>query len=149
MGRLGRASAAFAVGRLGSLPVSSVQVSDQMFIAAPGEIVAKAIAPKSRWRGWWPKLSVTVREDRGPKGLRWTIGGELDGTMEVWLEPMLDGVVVHYFVHAEPAAKTPVDLVALNRAYRVSGKNMSFELKREIEAGRPAGIPPTWTTTDA
>ena len=141
MGRLGRASAAITVRRLGFLPVSSIQVSDQMFIAAPGEVVARAIAAPSRWRGWWPKLSVSVREDRGAKGVRWIISGEIDGTMEVWLEPMLDGVIVHYFVHAEPAS-TPVNLVALNRKYRVSGKEMSFELKREIEAGRPAGIPP-------
>ncbi|MCE5291674.1 MAG: polyketide cyclase / dehydrase and lipid transport [Nocardiaceae bacterium] len=121
--------------------MSSIQVSDQMFIAAPGEVVARALAAPNRWRGWWPKLSVSVREDRGAKGVRWIISGELDGTMEVWLEPMLDGVIVHYFVHAEPTS-TPVNLVALNRKYRVSGKEMSFELKKEIEAGRPAGIPP-------
>jgi hypothetical protein len=120
-----------------------------MFIAAPGDVVSRALARQNRWRGWWPKLVVKVREDRGPKGIRWTIQGELEGTMEVWLEPMLDGVILHYFVHADPAAKTAADLAALNRAYRVSGKNMAFELKREIEAGRPAGIPPVWTTAEA
>ena len=113
-----------------------------MFIAAAGEVVARAIAAPNRWSAWWPKLVVTVREDRGDKGVRWTITGEIDGSMEVWLEPMLDGVIVHFFVHAEPGAAAPVNLVALNRKYRVAGKEMSFELKREIEAGRPAGIPP-------
>ena len=117
-----------------------------MFIAAPGEVVALALSPQNRWRGWWPKLAVTIREDRGAKGVRWTIQAELDGTMEVWLEPMLDGVIVHYFIHAEPNAKTSTDLAELSRTYRVSGKRMAFELKQEIEAGRPAGIPPAFTS---
>lgn len=112
-----------------------------MFIAAPGEMVARALADSSRWSQWWPALTVSVGEDRGAKGVRWIIGGELDGTMEVWLEAMLDGVVVHYFVHAEPAA-SGANPAALSRHYRVAGKNMSFQLKHEIEAGRPAGIPP-------
>ena len=29
--------------------------------------------------------------------------GALVGTMEVWLEPMLDGTLLHYFLRADPA----------------------------------------------
>ena len=27
--------------------------------------------------------------------------------MEIWLEPVLDGVVLHYFLHAEPTGAQP------------------------------------------
>ena len=49
-------------------------------------------------------------EDRGPSGQRWTVTGALTGTMEVWLEPMMDGVLLHYFLHAEPAGVTAHEL---------------------------------------
>ena len=124
--------------------VSSIQVADQTFIAAPPQQVAAAIAPPARWRRWWPDLTLAVREDRAEKGIRWTVAGPLTGTMEVWLEPVLDGAIIHYFLHAEPARSegTP-DLAALNRRRRVEGKVMSFEVKKELEAGRAAGEPPS------
>ena len=80
-------------------------------------------------------------------GIRWTVSGPLDGTMEVWLEPVLDGAVIHYFLHCEPAGVPPervagLDLAAMNRTRRVQGKVMTFEVKQRLEAGRPAGEPP-------
>ncbi len=125
--------------------MSSIQVADQTFVAAPAAQVADAISAPSKWRTWFPDLTLGVREDRGDKGIRWTVAGGLTGTMEVWLEPALDGVIVHYFLHAEPASsvgKTP-NLVALNRKRRVAGKRMTFEIKGALEAGRAAGEPPT------
>ncbi|MFD4182026.1 polyketide cyclase / dehydrase and lipid transport [Rhodococcus sp. NPDC058514] len=128
--------------------MSSIQVSDQTFIAAPPESVAESLGVVSKWRRWWPDLRIAVREDRGEKGIRWTVAGPLTGTMEVWLEPELDGTIVHYFLHAEPTGAGPaelakLDLGALIRARRVAGKVMAFETKRELEAGRPAGEAPT------
>ncbi|MEV0948726.1 polyketide cyclase / dehydrase and lipid transport [Rhodococcus sp. NPDC049939] len=124
--------------------MSSIQVADQTFIVASPRRVAAAIAPRGRWRRWWPDLTLEVREDRAEKGIRWTVTGPLSGTMEVWLEPVMDGVVVHYFLHAEPVpAGGSLDLAALNRRRRVEGKVMSFEVKKELEAGRPAGEPPS------
>ncbi|EOM78158.1 polyketide cyclase / dehydrase and lipid transport [Rhodococcus rhodnii] len=120
--------------------MSTIQVADQTFVAAAPARVAAAVDRRGRWRSWWPDLAVTVGENRGDKGVRWTIGGPLDGTMEVWLEPVLDGTVVHYFVHAEPTRE--VDPVAENRVRRVQGKRMSFEIKAELERGRAAGEPP-------
>ncbi|QIS02803.1 polyketide cyclase / dehydrase and lipid transport [Nocardia brasiliensis] len=123
--------------------MSTVQVADQTFIAAPGTAVADVLAGPNNWRRWWPDLTLTVREDRGDKGIRWTVAGALTGTMEVWLQPALDGVILHYFLHAEPQpAPAPSKLAAANRARRVAGKNMSFELKSRLEAGRPAGVAP-------
>ncbi|MFC7447019.1 polyketide cyclase / dehydrase and lipid transport [Rhodococcus daqingensis] len=128
--------------------MSSIQVSDQTFIAAPPELVAESLGVASKWRRWWPDLQITVREDRAEKGIRWTVAGPLTGTMEVWLEPELDGTIVHYFLHAEPTGVGPaelakLDLGALIRARRVAGKVMSFETKRELEAGRAAGEAPS------
>ncbi|WP_280376724.1 polyketide cyclase / dehydrase and lipid transport [Nocardia wallacei] len=125
--------------------MSTVQVADQTFVAAPGTAVAEVLSDRGRWRLWWPDLTLDVREDRGDKGIRWTVEGPMDGTMEVWLEPCLDGVILHYFLHAEPGDASRLsarDLAALNRARRVAGKKMSFEIKARLEAGRAAGTAP-------
>ncbi|WP_188830875.1 polyketide cyclase / dehydrase and lipid transport [Nocardia camponoti] len=123
--------------------MSSIQVADQTFLAVPPAAIADALNSPNRWRHWWPDLRLTVREDRGDKGIRWTVAGGLTGTMEVWLEPALDGAIMHYFIHAEPrAALEQRPLLAANRARRVAGKKMAFELKAQLEAGRPAGVAP-------
>ncbi|MFF3224495.1 polyketide cyclase / dehydrase and lipid transport [Nocardia suismassiliense] len=123
--------------------MSTIQVADQTFVAAPGRAVADILAAQNNWRRWWPDLTLVVREDRGDKGIRWTVSGALDGTMEVWLQPALDGVIVHYFLHAEPQPALPASrAAAANRARRVAGRAMSFELKSRLEAGRPAGVAP-------
>jgi len=127
--------------------VSSIQVADQTFIAAPPERIATALASPARWREWWPELALTVREDRAEKGIRWAVAGPLNGTMEVWIEPVLDGAVVHYFLHCEPTGVAPSRIASLNiagitRERRVAGKKMAFEVKARLEAGRPAGESP-------
>jgi len=61
--------------------------------AADPADVGRAVADTSSWRRWWPDLRLTVVEDRGPAGQRWTVAGALTGTMEVWLQPMMDGVI--------------------------------------------------------
>ena len=68
--------------------------------------------------------------------------------MEIWLEPMLDGVILHYFLHAEPSGAAAhevarMDLAKLTHQRRVAGKRMSFEIKNELEAARPVGTAPT------
>lgn len=124
--------------------MSSIQVADQTFVAASGAAVAEVLAGPTHWRRWWPDLTLDVREDRGDKGIRWTVSGPLTGSMEVWLEPALDGVILHYFLHAEPAGERPAPrrLAALVRERRVAGKAMSFEIKSRLEADRPAGVTP-------
>jgi hypothetical protein len=86
-----------------------------------------------------------VVEDRGEVGHRWTVTGALTGTMEVWLQPVLDGVILHYFLHAEPSGAAAYQLAKLNLAKmnhqrRVAGKRMAFVLKRRLEATRPIGV---------
>ncbi len=62
--------------------------------------------------------------------------------MEFWCEPVLDGFVLHYFLHAEPTGDpTGVDVAALNHGYRVIGKRVTFEIKDRLESGRAPGDP--------
>lgn len=127
--------------------MNSIQVADETFVAAGGAAVGAVIADPTRWRRWWPDLRLTVVEDRGPSGIRWKINGPLTGTMEVWLEPMLDGVILHYFIHAEPSGASAVELAKmnlpkLNHLRRVAGKNMAFEIKNELERDRLIGVAP-------
>jgi len=127
--------------------VNSIQIADETFIAADGARVGAALADKSSWLRWWPDLRLQVIEDRGDKGIRWTVTGALTGTMEVWLEPSLDGVVMHYFLHAEPTGLAAWQLAKLNLARmthrrRVAGKKMAFEVKTTLERSRPVGVSP-------
>jgi hypothetical protein len=123
----------------------SIQIADQTFIAADPAEVGRAVADPAGWRRWWPDLLLEVVEDRGEKGIRWTVAGTLTGTMEVWLEPMLDGAVLNYFVHAEPAGAAAwqlarMNLAKINHRRRVAGKNMAFEVKTTLEQSRPVGV---------
>lgn len=130
--------------------VNSIQIADETYVAADGARIGAAIADPSNWRRWWPDLRLQVVEDRADKGIRWTVTGALTGTMEIWLEPLsdgLDGVVLHYFLHAEPTGLAAWQLAKLNLAKvihrrRVAGKNMAFELKATLERSRPVGVSP-------
>ncbi|MBX9642160.1 MAG: polyketide cyclase / dehydrase and lipid transport [Mycobacteriaceae bacterium] len=127
--------------------MNSIQIADQTYVAAAGALVGAAIADRSKWSRWWPDLHLNVTEDRGEKGIRWAVSGPLTGTMEVWLEPSMDGVILHYFLHAEPAGASPAELAKLNLAKiahrrRVAGKNMAFEVKSTLEQSRQVGSSP-------
>ena len=57
----------------------------------------------------------------------------------------MDGVVLHYFLHAEPtgvsgAALAELNLADLNHRRREPGKNMAFETKTDLERTRPVGV---------
>lgn len=127
--------------------MNSIQIADETFVAAAGARVGAAVADRASWRRWWPDLRLEVVEDRGEKGIRWSVTGALTGTMEIWLEPSLDGVVLHYFLHAEPTGVAAWQLAKLNLAKmthrrRVAGKKMAFEVKTTLERSRPVGVSP-------
>lgn len=93
-------------------------------------------------------LLLDVVEDRSDKGVRWTVTGPLTGTMEIWLEPVLDGVILHYYLHAEPAGAAAwqlakMDVPGMTYRRRVAGKRMAFEVKNTLESSRPVGVAPT------
>ena len=125
--------------------MNSIQVADETFVCADPADVGAAIADPVSWRRWWPDLRLTVVEDRGPAGQRWTVTGALTGTMEVWLEASSDGVILHYFVHAEPSGVAAWELAKMNLAKanhqrRVAGKRMAFEVKQKLEESRAVGV---------
>lgn len=125
----------------------SIQIADQTYVAADGARVGVAVADETSWQRWWPDLRLQVVEHRAEKGIRWAVTGALTGTMEIWLEPSLDGVVLHYFLHAEPTGVAAWQLAKLNLAKmthrrRVAGKKMAFEVKTTLERSRPVGVSP-------
>ena len=122
--------------------VHSIQIADDTFVAADPILVGESVADRASWRRWFPDLNLDVVEDRADKGMRWAITGALTGTMEIWLEPVLDGVVLHYFLHAEPTGSAKFDAAKLNHQRRVAGKRMAFEVKNRLEATRPVGVAP-------
>jgi hypothetical protein len=127
--------------------MNSIQIADETYVAADGALVGAAIADQSKWNRWWPDLRLQVTEDRAEKGMRWAVAGALTGTMEVWLEPSMDGVILHYFLHAEPngvsaSALAKLNLAKLTHRRRVAGKNMAFEVKTTLEKSRQVGGAP-------
>lgn len=127
----------------------SIDVVDETFLAVPPDRVAAEFADPARWRRLWPDLDLEVMTDRGAQGIRWTVTGALVGSMEVWLERVLDGTVLHYFLRAEPARGSAAEGPRAARrcrrqalARQRAAKAIAFALKRGLEAGRPAGVPP-------
>ncbi|WP_375488088.1 polyketide cyclase / dehydrase and lipid transport [uncultured Mycobacterium sp.] len=125
----------------------SIQVADETFVAADAGRVGRAVADRASWQRWWPDLRLEVVEDRGDKGIRWAVTGALTGTMEIWLEPALDGVLLHFFLHAEPSGAAAWQLARMNlprmtHRRRVAAKKMAFEVKATLERSRPVGISP-------
>jgi hypothetical protein len=120
-----------------------VDIVDETFLVVPPKIVASAFADPAAWRRYWPDLTLTVYLDRGDEGLRWTVGGALVGTMEVWLEPVLDGTVLHYFLRAElPASVGPRQADIERRRRQLAAKRIALGLKAVLEDGRAPGCPP-------
>ena len=123
----------------------SVDVIDETFLAVPPARIAAAFADPGAWRRFWPDLVLEVYKDRGEEGMRWTVRGTLVGTMEVWLEPTLDGTLLHYFLRADPAegvAARPRDLVKETLRRQRAAKRIAFELKEILEDGREPGCSP-------
>ena len=122
----------------------AIDLVDETFLAVPPATVAAAFADPAAWRRYWPDLELAVYTDRGDEGLRWTVQGALVGTMEVWLEPKLDGTLLHYFLRAIPATppKGPRDLLREHDRRARAAKAVALELKEILEDGREPGVPP-------
>jgi hypothetical protein len=114
--------------------VDGEDLADDTYVAAPPTAVARAVAGPARWRDWWPDLRLSLQEDRGAEGLRWRVTGALTGTAEIWLEPVGDGTVVHFYL------RTGLSDRARERR-RLAWKRAVHGLKDELEAGRAVGTP--------
>jgi hypothetical protein len=92
-----------APGTPPELPLPLIDVADDTYLrVAPSEL-ARLVADSAWWIRWWPDLVPHVTRDRGVKGQQWTVTGALRGSMEVWLEPVGAGTVVHWYLRADPA----------------------------------------------
>jgi hypothetical protein len=133
--------------------VARVDLVDETFVVAAPDAVAAVVHDPTRWAQWWPDLKLTVFMDRGTAGIRWSVTGALHGSTELWLEPVLDGVVVHYYLRADSGGPTPGDgrdeasLRDRRAADRLrhrrarSWKRSVNALKDELEGGRAPGLP--------
>jgi len=81
---------------------TALDIADDTFVVAALTTVAEVVRDPASWRAWWPDLEPTVTADRGLKGVRWSVSGAAVGSMEIWLEPWGDGVVIHWYLRAEP-----------------------------------------------
>jgi len=118
----------------------SLDVSCDDLIVAEPAYVAERLGDDSLWRSWWPGLTLTPYERRGAEGVRWTVAGELTGTAELWLERVRDGVVVHWYLRAEPTRPLrPRALEKLRESHVAAYRRNLWRFKDEVEAGRAAG----------
>jgi hypothetical protein len=124
--------------------VVRLDLIDETFVVASAADVAEAVRDPARWRRWWPDLELSVFQDRGDAGVRWNVRGALAGSMEVWLEPYGDGVILHYYLRCDPPPGRALSPAAARREIRrraVRAKRVFWALKDELEAGRPPGEP--------
>lgn len=77
---------------------AAVDIVDETFIRVPPSHVRAVLDQQGFAALAWPALRLTLVRDRGVRGLRWAVAGEIEGDMEVWLEPWRDGTLVHHYV---------------------------------------------------
>ena len=114
-----------------------IDVADDTYLRVPPAVLAPLVADSAWWIRWWPDLVPHVTRDRGVKGQQWTVTGALRGSMEVWLEPVAAGTVVHWYLRADPArprvARSP-RRVRRERERRVRAwKSDMYALKDRLE----------------
>lgn len=128
-----------------------VDVLDATWFGVRPAVLAPAVADQANWRAWWPELDLAVDQLRGVKGVRWLIrtgrGGTVAGSMEIWLEPVDDGTVAHYFLRLDgtPDPVRPRDRRRLEHEYRTRMKRAFWVLADRVDPGRIARVagPPT------
>lgn len=135
--------------------MAGVNLVDETFIAVPPETLAEVVADPARWQLWWPDLQLRVFMDRQLAGQRWSMTGALLGSCEIWLQPMLDGTCVHYYLRGNPCHGDPpvehelpdtpagwrkADAIRRHRA--LAWKRHIWALKDELEGDRKPGQPP-------
>jgi hypothetical protein len=120
--------------------VAALDLVDETFVVASPAAVAAAVRDPDRWARWWPDLRLGVFQDRGEAGVRWNVRGALTGSMEVWLEPHGDGVLLHHYVRCDRSDGRPVRPRERQRR-QARAKAIFWALKDELEGDRRPGEP--------
>jgi len=133
--------------------MADVDLVDETFIAVARPFVAARLT-EDQWKRWWPDLELTVFMDRGDAGIRWSMTGTMVGSCEIWLEEVLDGTLVHYYLRGAPSDSTgrvaqpfPDDPSGWRAASRLRTKHAKqwkahvWQLKDDLENNRRPGAP--------
>jgi len=131
-----------------------IHLVDETWLAVePNRVVAEVTDP-ANWARWWPPLTLRVTRDRGLKGMQWAAVSRpvssskltgwrhrpaLAGTVEIWLEPMLGGVLLHHYLRLDPVGDRRLGRRAADRVTRRfawQAKRQFWQLKDRLEAGR-------------
>ena len=112
-----------------------IDIVDETFIRAAPQAVRDSLDDQTWTAQIWPHLDRAVTRDRGVKGVRWSVTGQVVGEMEVWLEPFRDGVVVHHYVRGTRGPRAPRDVAG---RHTLRWKRAVHELKDRLEAGTPS-----------
>ena len=123
---------------LGTVSVApAIDIADETYVGCPPALLAPVVADPAAWARWWPDLRLSVTRDRGIKGQQWAVRGALTGSMEIWLEPVGPGTVLHWFLRADPpdgARPRPARGLDRERQRRVKAwKEHAFALKDRLE----------------
>jgi hypothetical protein len=109
--------------------------------------VAAVVGDPRNWPAWWPDLEPELAEARGVKGVRWTVRAadrrRMAGSMEIWLQPDLDGVVAHYFLRLDRRRGRPLRRGRrdrLIRRYRARAKRVLWAVGDVVDPERMARI---------
>jgi hypothetical protein len=133
--------------------VPALDLVDETFLVVDRARLAAVVADPERWRAWWPDLRLQVFMDRGLDGVRWSATGAWVGSVEIWLEQVGDGVLLHHYLRLDRPGPDGVPLPpatdlrgrrrdARARAARARAwKRTAWALKDELEAGRAPGTP--------
>ncbi|NNM45246.1 polyketide cyclase / dehydrase and lipid transport [Knoellia koreensis] len=121
------------------MPQRRVDVADDTFVGAAPERIRASLTDERWLDGVWPHLQRTVVRDRGVKGVRWTVTGQVEGDMEVWIEPFWDGAIVHHYLRGTATAGAPRDVTTrhtLRWKRAVHALKDALERTEEPAAGR-------------
>ncbi len=123
--------------------VAVLELVDETFVSAEPAAVAALAHDPARWASWWPGLTLTTFMDREVLGRRWSaFDDDWTGSVELWLEPVADGVLIHHYVRLDPTSGRSVTgrRVRRKRAGMARRwKAQAFALKDELEGGRRPG----------
>jgi hypothetical protein len=87
-----------------------VDIIDETFVRVDPGVVRVLLEQPGVWAALWPHLELAVSRDRGPKGWRWDVTGQVEGEMEVWIERWWDGAIVHHYVRGVRMPGAPTDV---------------------------------------